>query len=167
MRQSIAARMTQIPGLAESALLIRLAGLTHAMRSVVVPTLGGDHQVIEVPDERVSLSAVREALVLHNVYPARQIDISGQIRVEQLHELSERMAKALTKAELRELAGLTVEGEFQVLPPEEEDADGLANVRGITEGVRGAADGPRSVDEEGGAGAAPDAGRAEPSPRDP
>ena len=131
LRAGIAARMDAIQSLQEDVLLGQLSALTMADRTVLAARNGRFTDERKVEDNVTRLKALELALQLRNAFPAKQLEVTGQVRVEQLYELAVRM-ETLPIAQLRELAGVVdavvVEGQARPVPQlldPAQDAEGV------------------------------------------
>ena len=87
----LVAKMDTIDGLTEIALLDRLSHLAHmATKRAIVYKDGHEVLRTEIEEPAVQLAATKEALQLRAAYPAKQVELTGSIKVEELHELAVR-----------------------------------------------------------------------------
>ena len=56
-------------------------------RSIVLARPNG-HEIVTVEDNPTRLRALDQAWTLRQAYPAAQLEVSGRIRVEQLHQIA-------------------------------------------------------------------------------
>lgn len=118
LESRLAARMDLRAGLVTDALLERLDRLVHGAKKVARTFRDGKEiERVEIEEPAVQLAALKEALALRAAYPAKQVALTGSVRVEQLHELSMRFEE-LPADQLAQI----IEAESVALPPGDEAA---------------------------------------------
>ena len=118
LAEALLARMDRVPGLSEPALIGKLKRLTEAERSIVLARPNG-HEIVTVEDNPTRLRALDQAWTLRQAYPAAQLEVSGRIRVEQLHQIALGVAH-LSVPQLRALlaepeAGPVIDGAAEAI----------------------------------------------------
>lgn len=108
MRRPIVEAMDAIPGLNRDALLRKLEELTHAKRTVVAAYKGEITDSMEVEDPKEQRQAVALALQLRDEFPAKQVQVQGAMRIEQLHDVALQLS-AMPAEELRVLEAQAIQ----------------------------------------------------------